>query len=76
MTVKVVYQDGVFKPLHPVDLEEGTEFEIEPPVKANEVRGEGKSVWERHGLKLLGGFEGTYEEFKELGEEWKEYMPE
>lgn len=30
-TIEAVYEDGVFKPLQPVHLPEGTTVEIEPP---------------------------------------------
>lgn len=28
MTIKVIYQNGVFKPLNPLDVKEGTEAEV------------------------------------------------
>lgn len=33
MTIKAVYQNGVFRPLQPLEIKEGTEVEITVPKK-------------------------------------------
>ena len=34
MTVKAIYENGVFKPMEPVDLREHTEVEVRVPAEA------------------------------------------
>lgn len=35
MTVKAIYENGVFKPQHPIDLEEHTEVKVLIPVPSS-----------------------------------------
>lgn len=72
MTVTLIYKNGVFVPVEKLDLAEHTQVTLELPKAIESVNKEGETVWDRHGLKQFGYMAP---DFKELGEEWNEYMP-
>ena len=45
MTVKAIYENGVFKPQEPVQLEENTEVEVLLPPTPS-VNNNGRSAWD------------------------------
>ncbi|CAN5328775.1 hypothetical protein BH09SUM1_BH09SUM1_17320 [soil metagenome] len=68
MSVTAIYKNGVLELLEPTDLKEDEKVSVEITREAD--RWADTPLWDRFGLGLLGS---PGPDFKELGEEWREY---
>ena len=67
--IEVVYEDGVFKPLQPVRLEEGHRLKLWIPYEPSDLTAEQREELIRETQKAFG--ELTDEEWAEIAQSWK-----
>jgi predicted DNA-binding antitoxin AbrB/MazE fold protein len=68
-TIEAVYENGVFRPLQPVDLEDGQRVQVYLPFEGSKLTAEEALEMMRKTHKIFG--EVSDEEWEKIAEGWK-----